>query len=63
MIALVRLDSRRHCLHQLDSGTGPYVCRRRIDHRGQHDYLPMDMVIVTEASAAVAPPGGPAAMD
>ena len=59
MIALVRLDRRRHCLHQLESGTGLYICRRRIDHRGQHDFLPMDMVIVAEEAVdIVAVPSG-----
>jgi hypothetical protein len=46
MIALVKLDRRRHCLDRLAAGGGPYVCRRAAGHRGPHDYLPIDMVII-----------------
>ena len=47
-IALIRLDSARHCLHRMTAGGGHYVCRRQHAHDGPHDYLPIDIIVVAE---------------
>ncbi|MGN6375211.1 MAG: hypothetical protein ACTHMG_06620 [Sphingomonas sp.] len=54
MIALVKLDAVRNCLHRMKAGGGVYICRGAAGHLGQHDYLPADMVIVARPRA-VAP--------
>jgi len=56
MIALVKLDGERHCLHRLEVDGGLYVCRRQAGHRGHHDFLPMDMVIVSQREAGARAP-------
>jgi hypothetical protein len=47
MIALIKLDAAKTCLHRMDSDSGLYVCRAPAEHSGPHVYLPIDMVIIT----------------
>ena len=52
MISLVILREGEHCLAGMASGG--YVCCRRAGHDGEHEFAPIDMVIVAaEARSAL----------